>query len=312
MVLNFNRTIMKRIVLSIVIMLSVTHVMAQQEAMYTHYAFNTLAINPAYAGSREALTVTALHRSQWVGFKGAPSSQTINIHAPVKEDMGVGLSFGHDRVGPLNSTSIFADYAYKIPVSNGKLALGLKAGMDMYSIDLTSLTAIDAGDVSAQNYSKVNLNFGVGAHYSTDKYFVGLSTPRILPMRYYPDNVKGFKANEQLHLYLMGGYIFDVNSKIQLKPIALIKTTGAAPTQAELTAIASLEKKLEIGAMFRTGDAFGVLVGFNFDNSLRLGYSFDWSYGLNTGRYNAGSHELVLRYDFVQGVQKKIVSPRNF
>jgi type IX secretion system PorP/SprF family membrane protein len=110
----------------------------------------------------------------------------------------------------------------------------------------------------------------------------------------------------------MGGYVFDINPKLQVKPIALIKTTGAAPTQAELTGIATLDKRLELGAMFRTGDAFGVIAGFNFDNSLRIGYSFDWSYGLNTGRYNAGSHELVLRYDFVQGVKKKIVSPRNF
>jgi type IX secretion system PorP/SprF family membrane protein len=303
---------MKKIVSIFAIVLSASYTLAQQEAMYTHYAFNTLSINPAYAGSREALTITALHRSQWVGFKGAPTSQTINIHAPIGEDMGVGLSVMRDKLGPVNATSIFADYAYKLPVLTGKLSLGIKAGVDMFNIDLTNLTAIDAGDVAAQNYSKTNPNFGLGAHYSTDKYFVGLSSPRLLPLRYYPDNVQGFKANEKIHTYLMGGYVFDINSKLQVKPIALIKTTGAAPTQAELTGIATLDKRLELGAMFRTGDAFGVLAGFNFDNSLRIGYSFDWSYGLNTGRYNAGSHELVLRYDFVQGVKKKIVSPRNF
>jgi type IX secretion system PorP/SprF family membrane protein len=226
--------------------------------------------------------------------------------------MGVGFSVLHDKVGPVNATSVFADYAYKLPLLTGKLSMGIKAGIDMFNIDLSGLTAIDAGDVAAQNYSKVNPNFGLGAHYSTDKYFVGLSSPRLLPMRYYPDNVQGYKANEKIHAYLMGGYVFDINPKLQVKPIALIKTTGAAPTQAELTGIATLDKRLELGAMFRTGDAFGVIAGFNFDNSLRIGYSFDWSYGLNTGRYNAGSHELVLRYDFVQGVKKKIVSQRNF
>lgn len=280
--------------------------------MYTHYAFNTLSINPAYAGSREALTLTALNRSQWVGFKGAPTSQTINLHSPIGEDMGVGLSFMHDKTGPVNMNSVYADYAYKIPLMTGKLSMGIKAGFDMYSIDLANLTAIDAGDVVAQNYSKINPNVGLGVHYSTSKYFVGLSSARLLPMRYYQDNVTGQKANQQIHAYLMGGYVFDVNSKLQFKPIALIKTTGSAPTQAELTAMATLDKRLELGAMFRTGDAFGILAGFNFDNSLRIGYSFDWSYGLNTGRYNAGSHEIVLRYDFIQGVKKKIASPRNF
>lgn len=303
---------MKKIVSIVSIVLSASGAIAQQEAMYTHYAFNTLSINPAYAGSREALTITALHRSQWVGFKGAPTSQTVNVHAPVGEDMGVGLSIMRDKLGPVNTTSVFADYAYKVPLLTGKLSMGIKAGFDMLNLDLTNLTAIDAGDVAAQNYSKTNINLGLGAHYTTDKYFVGLSTPRLLPLRYYPDNVQGFKANQKIHAYLMGGYVFDINPKLQIKPIALIKTTGAAPTQAELTGIATLDKRLEIGAMFRTGDAIGVLAGFNFDNSLRLGYSFDWSYGLNTGRYNAGSHELVLRYDFVQGIKKKIVSPRNF
>jgi type IX secretion system PorP/SprF family membrane protein len=303
---------MKKIVSIVSIVLSASGAIAQQEAMYTHYAFNTLSINPAYAGSREALTITALHRSQWVGFKGAPTSQTVNVHAPVSEDMGVGLSVMRDKLGPVNTTSVFADYAYKVPLLTGKLSMGIKAGFDMLNLDLTNLTAIDAGDVAAQNYSKTNINFGLGAHYTTDKYFVGLSTPRLLPVRYYPDNVQGFKANQKIHAYLMGGYVFDINPKLQIKPIALIKTTGAAPTQAELTGIATLDKRLEIGAMFRTGDAIGVLAGFNFDNSLRLGYSFDWSYGLNTGRYNAGSHELVLRYDFVQAINKKIVSPRNF
>jgi type IX secretion system PorP/SprF family membrane protein len=303
---------MKKIISTFAIMLTVLYGNAQQDAMYTHYSFNTLSINPAYAGSREALTITALHRSQWVGFKGAPTSQTINLHAPVGEDMGVGLSILHDRLGPVNSTAVFADYAYKMPLSVGRLSMGIKAGFDMINTDLSNLTAIDNGDVVMQNYSTVNLNFGLGAHYSTDKYFIGLSSPRLLPMRYYPDNVSGYKANQVIHAYLMGGYVFDINSKLQLKPIALIKTTGTAPTQAELTAIATLDKRLEVGGMFRTGDAFGILAGFNFDNNLRIGYSFDWSYGLNTGRYNAGSHELVLRYDFIQGVRKKIVSPRYF
>jgi type IX secretion system PorP/SprF family membrane protein len=199
-----------------------------------------------------------------------------------------------------------------MPLLTGKLSMGIKAGIDMFNIDLTQLTAIDAGDIAVANYSKVNPNVGLGAHFATDKYFIGLSSPRLLPLRYYADNVSGFKSNEKIHAYLMGGYVFDINPKLQLKPIALIKTTGAAPTQAELTGIATLDKRLELGAMFRTGDAFGIIAGFNFDNSLRIGYSFDWSYGINTGRYNAGSHEIVLRYDFIQGVKKKIVSPRNF
>jgi type IX secretion system PorP/SprF family membrane protein len=303
---------MKKIVSTIAIVVTGFCVHSQQEAMYTHYAFNTLSINPAYAGSREALTITALHRSQWVGFRGAPTSQTINIHAPLSEDMGGGLTIMRDKLGPMNATSVFADYAYKIPLMNGKLSMGIKAGADFFNVDLANLTVIDGSDIAAQNYSKVNPNVGLGLHYSTEKYYIGLSSPRLLPMRYYPDHVAGKKANEQIHAYLTGGYLFDVNQKLQIKPIVLVKTTGAAPTQADLTLMFALDKRLELGGMYRTGDAFGVLAGFNFDNSLRIGYSFDWSFGLKTGRYNAGSHEIVLRYDFIQGVNKKIASPRNF
>lgn len=285
---------------------------AQQEAMYTHYAFNTLAINPAYAGSREALTITALHRSQWVGFKGAPMSQTLTLHSPIGEDMGVGLSFLHDRIGPVVSTAVFADYAYKVPIGTGSLAMGVKAGVDIFNIALSGLTAFDVGDVIAQNYSKVLPNVGVGFHYSHNKYFVGLSSPRLLPLRFYEEQVQGYKANEAIHAYLMGGYMFDINPKFQIKPIAFIRATPMAPIQGEITSIFTFDKRFELGAMYRTGDAFGILAGFNFENNLRIGYSFDWSYALSTGRYNSGSHEIVLRYDFVQAVNKKIVSPRNF
>jgi type IX secretion system PorP/SprF family membrane protein len=306
---------MKHLIPTIAIILCSLSVVAQQEAMYTHYAFNTLMVNPAYAGSREALTLTALHRSQWVGFKGAPHTQTITAHAPFRDnDMGLGISIMNDKIGPVNNTGFFADYAYKIPFHNGRLSMALKGGIDLVQIDLNALYAHDQSDVLIANNvrNEVLPNFGVGLYYSEENYYVGLSTPRIINNKLNIVNSSSSQARVQQHYYLIGGTMLSVLPNLQFKPMGLLKLTSSAPAELDITGIAVLDQKFEIGAMYRTRDAFGVLFGINFDSNLRLGYSFDWSFGLNTGKYNGGSHEIILRYDFIQNDRRKIVSPRYF
>jgi len=299
---------MKKLIFSICALLGASQAMAQQDAMFTHYSFNTLAVNSGYAGSRDALTVTGLHRTQWASFPGAPTTQTLTLHAPVmNEKIGLGLSILNDKIGPTKQTAFYGDFAYKIPVGKGKLAFGLKAGLNMVSNDIKELETAEGGDLSfSQNVQNELLpNFGFGLYYSTPKYYVGLSTPKLLE--------RG-GAGEKRHYFFIAGMIFPINKTgtIKLKPTTFVKLTEAAPLELDLTALFYFHDKYWVGPMFRSGDALGVLAGLNITDQFSFGYSFDWSYGLKTAKYNNGSHELMLRYDFVFKEKGRIKSPRYF
>lgn len=291
--------------------------LAQQEAMFTHYMFNTLEVNPAYAGSRDALTITGIHRSQWVGFDGAPVTQTITAHSPIyREELGVGFSLINDRIGPTNTTSIYGDVAYRMNVSeNGKLAFGLKAGLNIMQSGLSSLKLTD--DKTDQSFvsdiqSKALPNFGFGLYYSTPKVYAGLSSPRILQNNFFTNYTATASNSEKRHYFMIAGAIIDISDNIKFKPTTFLKATAGAPLEADLTASFLFNEMISAGLMVRTGDAVGLLIGVNPTPQFRIGYSFDWSYGLSTGKYNGGSHEIMLRYDFIYKEKEKIRSPRYF
>jgi type IX secretion system PorP/SprF family membrane protein len=291
---------------------------AQQDAMFTHYMYNTLGVNPAYAGSRDALTVTGLHRSQWVSFDGAPVTQTVTLHAPMlKNKMGIGLSVINDKIGPTKSTSAYLDLAYAIKVSErGKLAFGLKGGINFFNANLTNLALDQQNDASFQSNvnSKLLPNFGFGIYYYLPKFYVGLSTPKLLENNFETNTSIGSASliNEQRHYFLIAGTVFNLSQNVELKPTTFVKVTNAAPIEADLTASFIFNKKFLLGAMFRTGDALGALVGYNITDQFHIGYSFDWSYGNKTFKYNNGSHEILLTYDFIFKDKEKIRSPRYF
>ena len=291
---------------------------AQQEAMFTHYSFNTLAVNSGYAGSRDALTVTGLHRSQWVNFPGAPTTQTLTVHAPVaNEKIGLGFSLLRDQIGPTSQTGINADFAYKIKLGNGKLAFGLKAGLNMRTSNLSSevLTG-ETGDAAFQNdvQSELLPNFGFGLYYSTSKFYVGLSTPKLLENDLATGTTSSISSREQRHYFFIAGAVFPLNESgsIKLRPTTFFKVTQGAPAELDLTALFYFQDKYWVGPMLRTTDAFGILAGLNITDQFSFGYSFDWSFGNKTATYNAGSHELMLRYDFIFKDKGNILSPRYF
>lgn len=292
---------------------------AQQLPMYTHYMYNTLSINPAYAGSRDALTLTALHRSQWVGFKGAPMTQTLTLHGPVKyKNIGLGLSLSNDKIGPTNNTAIFADFAYIMRLNKkSKLSLGLSAGTNVMQANLSTLELDQQVDpVFANNVNNhFTPNFGFGAYYSRERFYAGLSTPNLLQNSYSIVQMadgSSLIAKEQRHYFLIAGALFNLSNNLAFKPTTLVKVTEAAPIQIDVTASFILMKKLQLGVMFRSGDAFGALLGLDISEQFNIGYSFDWSYGLRTAKYNSGSHEIMLRYDFLFAGKKQIHSPRHF
>jgi len=312
------QTFYKKIVVSALSLGSLT-ITAQQDPMYTHYMYNTLVVNPAYAGSRDALTVTALHRSQWVSFKGAPQTETMTFHTPLKNNkLAVGMHAFNDRIGPLNNTSVFGDFAYRLQLTpRSKLAFGLSAGVRVTQARLSTLDVEQENDPAFQNniVNKTNPNAGFGIYYSRERFYAGVSVPYLFQNR-YSDIKSGSEiiltGNEQRHYFLIAGTVLNISDNLAFKPTTLVKVTPAAPIEADITASFVYATKLSLGANYRTGDSFGALIGFNITSQLFLGYSYDWSYGLKTSRYNNGSHEIVLRYDFLPGETKQIHTPRHF
>lgn len=309
----------KKIVAAAVLLIGTTSTYAQQDPMFTHYMYNTLAVNPAYAGSRDALTITGLHRSQWLDFKGAPSSQTLTMHSPIaNEHIGLGLSVLNDKIGVSNNTSIKVDFTYRMNLNKkSKLALGLSGGAKFFQANLEGLNLDQTGDPTFQNTisNRITPNFGAGIYYSRERFYAGVSVPNLIQNSYSVINqVNGstLTAKEQRHYFLIAGTVIKLSDNLDFKPTTLVKVTAAAPIQADLTASFIIGKKLLLGGMYRTGDAAGVLIGFDITNQLHIGYSFDWSYGLRTFKYNMGSHEIMLRYDFIFPSKKQIHSPRYF
>ncbi len=311
---------------SVFITLTVS-VVAQQDPMYTHYMYNTLAVNPAYAGSRGALTLTGLARKQWVGFDGAPTSITGTAHTPIfGEKLGLGISFVNDKIGPIKNNQIYVDLAYHLKLNaKSKLSFGVKGGANMWSANLSQLktgnTLQDASSYSYNISNNITPNLGAGVYYYRERFYLGVSVPKMLQNKVGSTSQVDANGNpsgtssllkEQFHYFTIIGAVFNLSEGLQLKPTALVKATKAAPLQADLTAMFIIQEALHLGAMYRTNDAIGGLIGFNINPQFYVGYSYDFSVTNKTTKYNAGSHEVMLRYDLVYNNKTKIKSPRYF
>lgn len=289
---------------------------AQQEAMYSQYMFNTLAINPAYAGSRNVTSATALYRSQWVGIQGAPTTATFSIDAPIdNKKIGLGLQVFNDRLGITNTTGAFGSYAFRIPMGKGILAMGLQAGASQYRADFTSvnLGSDNTPDQAfSTNVNKTLVDFGVGLYYSTDKFYLGLSSPQLLNNQLHNFTVQNNNSfdGQAMHLFLATGYVFPLNDDLHLKPSVLIKYVKGAPIEGDLNATLWIRDILGIGAQYRTEADISGMVEFQVSPQIRLGYSYDRS-TTPLVQFNSGSHEIMIRYEF-GSTKGKILSPRYF
>jgi type IX secretion system PorP/SprF family membrane protein len=318
---------LNKILLGAALLAIVGNANAQQDPMYTHYMYNTLSVNPAYAGTRDALTVTALGRKQWVGFTGAPTSITGTAHMPIGEKVGLGLSFVNDQIGPLKNNQISLDFAYHLKLnSKSKLSFGLKGGVNLWSANLSTLKTGNEiqSDPSQYTYNVNNSltpNVGGGIYYYRERFYMGISVPKLLQNKVGTTDTKDAAGNvtgnsnlltEQYHFFTILGTVFNLNDNVKLKPTALLKITQSAPIEGDLTATFILQDKINLGLMYRTGDAVGALVGLSLSPQFYVGYSFDWSFVNNTAKYNNGSHEIMLRYDLIFNNKAKIKSPRYF
>ena len=292
---------------------SCTISVAQQLPQFTQYMYNTIAVNPAYAGSREALSIVGLHRSQWVGFQGGPITQTLSIHTPLRNDrIGVGLSFIEDDLGPENFTYVYGDFSYAIPTgTTGKLAFGLKAGFTQYSLD-ADFRQSESFDPSIRGIEdRWTPNIGLGAYWSTDRIYFGLSTPRVLNTD--RNKEEGFEALERLSYYFTGGFVIDLSKSIKLKPAALVKATNGAPLSYDFTANFLFNEKFWLGGSYRLNEqtaAIGGIVDFQVSRQLRIGYAYEKPLS-DIASYTTGTHEILLIYEF-KFLSSKLKSPRYF
>lgn len=292
-------------------LLSITSTFSQQLPQFTQYMYNTISINPAYAGSRETLSFVGLHRRQWVGIDGGPTTSTASLHTPLRnEKVGLGFSFINDELGYQNFTYLYADFSYTIQVGQEtKLAFGLKGGFTAYSIDQELLLAEPDDPAIFGIQDRFNPNIGAGAFLHTNKWYVGLSAPRILNT----DDVDGnIEALERVSYYLTGGYVFDLSKSTKLKPAFLVKATNGAPISYDLTANFLFNEKFWLGAGYRINEAtaaFSGIADFQVSQQLRLGYAYDHPIS-DIRPYSSGTHEILLMYEFKKS--KRVKSPRYF
>ena len=286
---------------------------AQQLPQFTQYMYNTISINPAYAGSREALSIVGLHRSQWVGFDGGPKTQTLSIHTPLRNDrIGLGLSFIDDDLGPENYSYLYGDFSYTIPTgTQGKLAFGIKAGFTGYSLDADFRQSQDFDPAIRGIEDRWTPDIGLGLFWHTNKWYLGLSAPRILNTDRNTDD--GYEALERLSYYFTGGYVFDLSSSIKFKPSYLVKATNGAPLSYDFTANFLFNEKFWLGGSYRVNEstgAFGGFVDFQVSRQLRVGYAFEKP-NSDINNYSNGTHEVLLIYEF-KFMNSKLKSPRYF
>ncbi|WP_157206598.1 PorP/SprF family type IX secretion system membrane protein [Mariniflexile maritimum] len=287
--------------------------MAQQLPQFTQYMYNTISINPAYAGSREALSIVGLHRSQWVGFRGGPITQTLSIHTPLRNDrIGLGLSFIEDDLGPENFTYLYGDFSYSIPTGKtGKLAFGIKGGFTQYSLD-PDFREAESFDPSIYGIEdRWTPNIGLGVYYSTNRVYFGLSTPRVLNTD--KNTEEGFEALDRLSYYFTGGVVVDLSNSFKFKPAFLVKATNGAPVSYDLTANFLYNEKFWIGGSYRINEktaAIGGIADFQVSRQLRIGYAYEKPIS-EIARYTTGTHEILLMYEF-KFLSSKLKSPRYF
>jgi len=284
---------------------------AQQDAQFTQYMYNTINVNPAYAGSRGAMSIFALHRTQWVGLDGAPTTNAVSINTPLNSsNLGLGVSVINDKIGPTHENTISADISYTIPASETfKLSFGIKATANLFDLDVSRLSPKQAGDLSLQNFNKFTPNIGAGLYLHSDKAYVGVSIPNFLETNRYDDNdVKMFK--EKRSYYLIAGYVFDLNSTIKFKPALLTKMISGAPLQVDISGNFLFNNKFMVGAAYRWSAAMSAMVGFQITDGMYIGYAYDLE-TTKLDNYNSGSHEIFLRYEIFKN-NKKITTPRFF
>ncbi len=314
----------------------------QQDPMFTKYMFNSLVFNPGYAGSYEYLSVRTLYRDQWLGIEGAPTTQSMTVHAPAGERVGLGFSVFNDKIGSSGSTTLNAAYAYRVAFGRGKLSIGLQGGVQNWRSDWTDLKFKDPQEmdnVFTQNLNRWIPNVGAGLYYYAPRFYVGFSVPRLVNFDLQKDRPSVATdewAKLYRHFYFSAGVVLPIAPGMMFKPSILVKSVGllgefnssqtsssiGAPTEFDLDLSVLFYDALWVGLSFRSAfgaQAFGgdsstdsadIWAAYNLRNGLRIGIAYDYTLS-DLQQFNDGSFEVMLGYDFHFST-KKINTPRYF
>ena len=306
---------MKKIVTLVMVLISILSY-AQQDTQFTNYMYNTLSFNPAYAGSRGTTSIYLSQRSQWVGLEGSPTTNALSYHSPIgSSNLGIGISFLNDAIGPVEENLFSIDMSYTIQTSyDYKLAFGLRASAHMLNVDFTKLNIFNPGDVLAQNNinNRISPNIGFGMFWYSDKSYLGFSIPNLLETKHINKGLNSSVSSiskERLHYHFTAGYIFDLSQDVLFKPAVLTKIVSGSPLQVDVSANFQLYDKFTLGASYRLDAAVSFLGGFQLSRNWLLGYAYDFDTN-NLSTYNSGSHEVFLRYEIFR--TNRVKSPRFF
>lgn len=300
--------------LAIVLLFCSAFGFAQQDAQFTQYMYNTININPAYAGSRGVMSVFGLYRTQWVGLDGAPETSTLSINTPLNnKKIGLGFSLVNDKIGPTNENNFSADFSYSIQTSaETKLSFGIKGSANIFNLDPYKLTPEHQGDPQFSDFrNKFTPNVGAGVYLHSDKGYVGLSVPNFIQTDRYDDNDTAI-YKELINYYLIAGYVFNLDKyeMIKFKPAVLAKMVDGSPLQVDVSANFMFNEKFTAGVSYRWSAALSAMAGFQINRSMYIGYAYDRE-TTKLNNYNSGSHEIFLRFEFMNNYSR-ITSPRFF
>lgn len=311
---------MKKIYFASVLMLLLSlDIQAQQDPHYTQYMYNMNVMNPAYAGSKENLSLGLLYRKQWVNIEGAPKTATLSLHSPVGKNLGMGLSIISDKIGPVEENNIYADFSYTLNLDGEKrLAFGLKGGLTMQKIglfsDIGNGHVQQPGDAAfSENSNNTYLNLGTGLFYYSKNYYAAFSVPNMIKSKHLNVSQDGEAyqfGSEVQHYFLTTGYVFDLNENTKFKPSMMMKSAFEAPTSLDVSANFLFFEKIEAGASYRLDDSVGAMVNYAITPNLRIGYAYDYILS-DLNLTTQASHEFILLYD-LNSPKKVSISPRFF
>jgi type IX secretion system PorP/SprF family membrane protein len=287
------------------------NVMGQQEPLYTQYMYNTVSVNPAYAGTRNALNTLLLSRMQWVGLEGAPRTYTFSAHAPLENyKMGVGLSIVSDRIGPVSNTYFNLNYAYRVKVNKELiLSMGIKAGIYNFYAGLKDVFLANPNQVDGSFYSNASKRFqpnaGVGFYLYNKRFYAGFSIPKLIQSNIGEYEYEGTVLSDlKRHYYVMAGYVFNINQDIVCKPAFIEKVVEGALPSTDISAQFIYRGTYCLGTSWRIGDAVAFIANVQVNKQLSVGYSYDFSTS-HLASYNHGSHEIMISCDFDSFINNK-------
>ncbi|MBL0912492.1 MAG: type IX secretion system membrane protein PorP/SprF [Bacteroidia bacterium] len=304
---------MKKLLYILSVLLCSSPLFAQQDEQMSLYMYNPLYYNPAYAGSRNAISMTGMARFQWTGWKGAPMTQWFSVHMPfLNQTLGAGLHMVNDRIGARRRTAAFADISASVRLNKKghRLAFGLSGGVDFQQFNFSDLQVNDPNDpLYGQSFVKNTGNFGAGIYYYGERHYIGISSPRILQNQI--NNIDSLSASlNRRHFFLAAGYVFRLNSVLDFKPSTLIKITPNAPLTFDINASFLLYERVWLGAMYRFHESAGLNAVVRIKEILHIGYAYDFP--VNRLRTNQrGTHEIMVQLD-IKPKKTGFTSPRYF